>query len=128
LKNKYNKKLAEKEIKQKETEKRLTTMEEEIDNIDLKKNNLIEEERKVSFSLIFKYLDNEFKKIKNLILVLNKLLMNFKEKGGMEVIKGDLNTNALLSNLLFDSNIIDLQSGVNMNLLDEVTNSIINVR
>ena len=103
-------------------------MEEEIDNIDLKKNNLIEEERKVSFSLIFKYLDNEFKKIKNLILVLNKLLMNFKEKGGMEVIKGDLNTNALLSNLLFDSNIIDLQSGVNMNLLDEVTNSIINVR
>jgi hypothetical protein len=64
-------------------------------------------------------LNNELK-LKNLILVLNNLLNKVKKN---KLLNED---DGLLNNLLFDNNILDINSGVNIDLIDEINDSILN--
>ena len=64
-------------------------------------------------------MNNELK-LKNLILVLNNLLNKVKKN---KLLNED---DGLLNNLLFDNNILDINSGVNIDLIDEINDSILN--
>ncbi len=69
-------------------------------------------------------IEEKYQKIKNLILLLNKLLYNLKNSSNNI---GTYNNSILLNNILFDKNTIDTKNGINLKILDEVTNNILSI-
>jgi len=60
-------------------------------------------------------------KVKNIILILNKLLIKSRNSSSSS------NTNEnLMNNLLFENKIIDLKNGVEKGIIEEISESIIN--
>ena len=67
-------------------------------------------------------------KIKNLILIMNNLLIKVKRDSNSNSNSrsdADAEAKGLINNLLFDSKIIDMNSGVNENIIEEINNSIL---
>lgn len=65
---------------------------------------------------------NKEVKIKNIILILNKLLIKNRNSDSHEE---NANEN-MMNNLLFDNKIIDLNKGIEDGIIEEISESILN--
>ena len=114
LKSTYNNELKVNNNLYESIYKTIDNIKKEIKEEEFKRLSLVDNQIKLNK-------DNE-KKIKHLLLILNKLLLKYKKDNFRN---NNTNNNLkLMNDLLFDNNIVDLQSGINYNLIEEINNKI----
>ncbi len=58
-------------------------------------------------------------KIKNLLIIMNNLLLKLKKNGG-----NNSDADGILNTVLFDKKVIDFKTGINENIIEDINNSI----
>ena len=106
------------------TNKRIDKLFEEMSEIVNKMKSIENESNERQRSNI-NFLKDKFRKIKNLVLILNKLLFQYKSSN---LTGKATKSNEILNNLLFEQKgFNDLKNDINFNLLEQVTSSILNI-